>query len=179
MPKFHWLGMMLAAALAGCGNDHTTLATAPDSDASLTVQGGRADVSGHALVLLPFQGDAKQDFSVHAITHADGTVDGEFELKTLQVNGGRVHGTIYCVGVTGNTARLEGLVDQNTTATQIDVGTHVKFSVTDNGEGAHAPPDQASDFFPILLSGNYGLHCSAGLGVGGMLDVQSGNIQVR
>jgi hypothetical protein len=129
------------------------------------------------MVLLP-PFDNVESYSSNAVLHANGSVSGEFELVTNQGDGFRLHGSVACVSLIGNIARLEGIVDQSTIPF-VAVGSHMRWTVVDNGEGSKAPPDQTSSFRQTLNPADYGWHCAIGLDVLGLLDIVSGNIQVH
>jgi hypothetical protein len=164
--------LALLAALAACSSDETVAPAAP----SLAASGPQERVTGSAHVLLAGFGNAEEKYSNSIIRHADGSVSGEFELKTEQANGGRLHGTVLCFTVAGNRARVGGVIDQSSTPLA-SVGTHVLWTIVDNGEGANDPPDQTSDFIPVSPA-QAAFHCATGFNLQ-LIPVQSGNLQVR
>ena len=149
-------------------------------DRVAAASGAQQEVTGHANILLPIFGGAEEKYSNSAIRHADGTVSGQFELKSAQVAGGvRIHGDIVCFTIIGNTARLAGLVDQSDTPLAPE-GTYFIWTVVDNGEGQNDPPDLTSDFVgPFTALGAATFHCASGINVGAFYPLQSGNLQVH
>lgn len=60
-----------------------------------------------------------------------------------------IHMDIDCLNITGNSAKLSGVVTsvQGDPPDYVFVGQHAVFTVTDNGQGGQAPPDLISDVF--------------------------------
>lgn len=144
---------------------------------SLSASGAQQQVTGHADVLLPSFANAEEKYSNSAIRHADGTVSGEFELKSAQSGGLRIHGDVVCFTIVGNQARLGGLIDQSTIPSY--EGLYVIWTVVDNGEGRNDPPDQTSDFIGPVSAATAATHCATGRNVGPFLPVLRGNLQVH
>jgi hypothetical protein len=117
--------------------------------------------------------DFEERWSFNANRDHDLTARGEFELTT-RIFGSLItaHGDIVCFTVSGNQARLGGIVTQSNSASF--VGTTVIWSVADNGEGKNSPPDEATSYKP----GDPTTHC-LGVDPPDYLPVQSGNVQVR
>ena len=166
--------LALLAALAACSPDGTgdTGVTQPRLGASAPQQ----QVTGSAIVALPFFDNARQKYTNSIIRHADGSVSGQFEVQSEQEDGVRVHGRVLCVGVVGNQAYVGGVVEQSSTPDIAD-GTLLVWRIVDNGEGANAPPDQTSDFFSVNAT-QQAYHCATGFNLQ-LLPVLSGNMQVR
>lgn len=173
--------LLSIAVLAGCtaGSDQNlTAPMSPATEASLAASGAQQQVTGHANIVLPGFGDAVQRYSQSAIRHADGTVSGQFELKSEQDGGLRIHGDVFCFTIVGNTARLAGRVDQS----DIDfapVGSYAVWTIIDNGQGNRSPPDLTSDFFVGFNEAAAAFHCAVGINLGAFLPVLSGNLQVH
>jgi hypothetical protein len=170
--------LVLAAAVLGCatGSDGPA-APARDADLSpLLRKGGlQQRVTGHANIFLPnFQ--AEEKYSNSAIRHADGSVTGEFQLKSAQDGGLRIHGNVICFTIVGNTARLAGVIERSSDPT-IPAGVHTVWTIVDNGEGNNDPPDLTSDFFGALPA-QAQFHCAVGF-ILPLLPVLSGNLQVH
>ena len=140
--------------------------------------GAQQRVTGHATILLPSFGNAEEKYSSSAIRHADGTVSGQFELKSAQDGGLRIHGDVVCFTIVGNTARIAGRVEQSNT-TLVPEGTYVIWTVIDNGEGAKDPPDMTSDFFGPFNAAVAAAHCAVGFNLAPFLPVLDGNLQVH
>jgi hypothetical protein len=151
---------------------------APDRDVSkpvLSNGGATQQVTGHANIFLPnFQ--AEEKYSNSAIRHADGSVSGEWELKSEQDGGVRLHGDVICFTIVGNTARLGGFIEKS--SEPILEGLHAVWTIVDNGEGGKAPPDLTSDFF-LATAEETLLHCAVGFNLAPFLPVLGGNLQVH
>jgi hypothetical protein len=172
--------LLLAAAAAGCaGPSEPTvpLTTAGGSRIAADAGGRQQAVTGHANIFLSnFQ--AEEKYSSNAIRHSDGSVSGEFELKSEQDAGVRLHGDVVCFTVVGNTARVAGFVDSSTEPSF--EGLHVVWTVVDNGEGANDPPDLTSDFFLVVSAASAQFHCDVGFAfTTPIFPVLSGNLQVH
>jgi hypothetical protein len=146
-------------------------------DRVAAASGTQQQVTGHANILLPFFQNAEEKYSNSAIRHADGTVTGEFELKSAQEGGLRIHGDVVCFTIVGNVARLGGHIDQSTVPGLEDA--FVAWTVVDNGEGQNDPPDLTSDFIGPVSAGFAAFHCATGFDLGPFLPVLSGNLQVQ
>jgi hypothetical protein len=145
---------------------------------SAAASGVQQQVTGHANIVLPFFQNAEEKYSNSAIRHADGTVSGEFELKSAQDDGLRIHGDIVCFTIVGNNrARLGGRIDQSTVAGLQDA--YAVWTVVDNGEGQNDPPDQTSDFIGPVDAATAAFYCASGFNVGPLYPVLSGNLQVH
>ena len=140
--------------------------------------GAQQRVTGYATILLPFFQNAEEKYSNSAIRHADGTVSGEFELKSAQAGGLRIHGDIVCFTVVGTTAYLGGRIDQSDTPLAPE-GTYAMWTVFDNGEGQNDPPDQTSDFITPVNAATAAAHCQFLFNLGPFYPVVHGNLQVH
>lgn len=178
--------LFLGIAALGCTAAPDRV-VAPDrtiggSDASFaqvgaTASGAQQRVTGHATIFLPGF-NAEEKYSNSAIRHADGSVSGQFELKSAQDGGLRIHGDVVCFTIVGNTARIAGRVDKSNT-TLVPEGTYVIWTVVDNGEGANDPPDTTSDFFGPFNEAGANAHCAVGFNLAPFLPVLDGNLQVH
>ena len=168
--------LLAAALLAACSTDGAPGGDVVAPRPNLAASGAQQRVTGHANLILASLGNAEEIYSNAAIRHADGTVSGEWQLKTEQTDGGVLHGIVTCFTIVGNRARLAGVVDRSTTPLA-NVGDHVIWTVVDNGEGNAAPPDQTSDFFPVgpLTAA---AHCATGFSLA-LIPVLGGNLQVH
>jgi len=96
-------------------------------------------VSGSGHFSLPGDGTWRT-FSFAALRGADGSVDGNFHLRTHVPGGGaKVSGRIVCFSIVGNEAWLAGVIEK---AVGPAAGTTVGWRVVDNGEGSAVPPDR-------------------------------------
>lgn len=121
-----------AATLAACESEIVR----PDGArpaASLEGIEARATGAGH---LLAANGELRK-FSFSAVTHADGTVSGQFEL--VAGNADLVaHGTVTCMAVVDGQAWIGGTLDRNSIGAPF---THGWWRAVDGGTDA---PDQLS-----------------------------------
>jgi len=175
--------LFLGVVALGCTVTPDRIVTVPNSTfdrVGAAASGVQQEVTGHANILLPFFANAEEKYSNSAIRHADGSVSGEFELKSNQVAGGlRIHGDVVCFTIIGNTARLAGLVEQSDTPLAPE-GTYFVWTIVDNGEGQNDPPDLTSDFVgPFPSAAAAAFHCATGFNVAPFYPVESGNLQVH
>ncbi len=169
------LAASVMCSAAACDHSSPTI-LAPASEWS-TVPANLADASmlqepsatGHGEIFHPFGTHPLTQFSISAITHADGSVSGQFELSIFV----RFHGTVKCVSVQGNLARV-GLVIVQSDNPNLLPGSEAYVTLVDNGEGEADPPDRLSPPLP----GNAQRHCDVGL-FAPLVDILRGNIQVR
>lgn len=118
-------------------------------------------------------------YSVSAIRHADGSVSGEFENHVENAATGEfvlmAHVDIVCFTVTGNIARIGGIVERQVGGST-GPGAEGFITVVDNGEGGQDLPDLASP--PGVAPGSAFAHCATGL-PRPLFPIERGNIQVR
>jgi hypothetical protein len=103
----------------------------------------------------------------------------EMELTTATGRTNKVHGDVICVGITGNTARVAGLIRKlwvNNVLVPNPGPTHNIWVVVDNGEG-QATPDQVS-LMQYTLAAGAQTHCATGL-PSFVSPNQEGEVQVR
>jgi hypothetical protein len=122
-------------------------------------------------------------YSVSAIRHADGSVSGEVEEHLTDIATGdfvrRSHGTVTCMNVTGNRARIGFVLDSYEGTPVLPEGVdHGIISVVDNGEGGNAIPDSASNNPGGVTAAQAQGFCDRGA-VRPLREVEHGNIQVR
>ena len=132
-------------------------------------------VTGNASFVVPANG-VHVRYTVNAVRHRDGSVTGHFELDAETATGeflAHTHVRITCFTVTGNIARIGGIVVRSNFNPP---GTPGFITVVDNGEGADAPPDLAS--LPGTGPGTDVTHCTTGL-PRELFTVDAGNIQIR
>jgi hypothetical protein len=109
---------------------------------------------------------------------AGGNVTGHF--RYVQTDDGvpfTFSGSITCLDTYGSRAKLGGVIESSTDPT-IPVGSYGWFQEFDNGEGAHAAPDQSTLMGVGDQAANEAFCASPNLPRFGPWDVQ-GNIQVR
>ena len=139
----------------------------------LRAQGLDDLVTGSALITFTLGGEQHWQFS--AKEGRDGTASGQLQLVTSQTNGGKIHGSIFCVASDPQTgiARLAAFVDRSTTPLA-PVGSYLVWTVQDNGPGA---VDATSDLVPTnVFSATF--HCSVGFSLL-LLDSERGQITVH
>ncbi|MBI4503503.1 MAG: hypothetical protein HY700_20375 [Gemmatimonadetes bacterium] len=130
--------------------------------------------TGDAHIII-FGGATPERFSFSALGHAGGEAHGQLELFSEQAGGVRRHGSITCITVVGDTARLGGVIDQSTDPRWLNRGA--LWTVVDRGEGANGAPDLTSDLL-LTTPAQVAFHCASGFRMK-LLPVEHGNIQVR
>ncbi|MCB9082276.1 MAG: hypothetical protein H6555_11250 [Lewinellaceae bacterium] len=128
--------------------------------------------SGHGYFLLP--DDTKRQFTFHANTMPDGSVQGNGVL-TYQGGELNIKFDIDCLSITGNTAFMSGVI----TSSNLEgapVGTPCLFQVEDNGEGSKTDPDNISR---LLITDAFPLDCANPSVIFFLYPVIGGNIQVK
>ena len=178
--------LLLAASIVGCSGGADAVAGIERDVGSLQPSfantGLQQRVTGHANMILGLLGGAEQKYSQSAIRHADGTVTGQFQLQSEQVEPAlRIHGAVTCFTIVptpqGGVARLGGVIEKSNTPLAPE-GVFVVWTVIDNGEGANDPADLTSDFFPTSALGAE-LHCEIGFNLAPFMPVVGGNLQVH
>jgi hypothetical protein len=176
--------LLCAVVVAACSGGSDGMASrgfpsAPSLSASAAPQSSSPQhVTGSATILLPLFDNALERYSVSAIQHNDGSVTGELEETSEQEGGQRIHATVYCFTVTGNTARLAARIDQ-TNVSFGPVGSYVVWSLVDNGEGARSTPDETTDFFFGGTQAQAEQHCRTGFKLAPFYPSIRGNLQVH
>jgi hypothetical protein len=158
----------LTGALApACGDQSGPTQPAVTSSIPAFARASQASVSGHIERDFPDFGVPVEKFSFHAHDLGNGSVEGRWQLEDFFADGpkevarGRV--TCFTVEADGRTARMGGIVEASTNP--INVGGEAVWTVVDNGEGANAPPDQATDLRngpTDLPPGTAAVHCEVG-----------------
>jgi hypothetical protein len=117
----------------------------------------------------------KQDisFSFHGKQNKQMVVKGEFEMHD-QTNDLRIHGSVTCLSIEGNLARLGGVVEQSTDPS-LPVGLLIAWRTVDNGEGINEPVDLLSR--PSIVGKDPKKECQRAIKFN-EVKIQSGNIQV-
>ena len=170
----------LVASLAACSAvpDRVT-GLRPGTARMVAVDGNPVvqSVSGHWDVI-GSSGNLNK-ISANAEKRLDGTVTGEVQYEQFTADGLsiRAHGTVLCLTVDGNVARLAA-ADEETT----DAGTVPAFGILtaiDNGEG-NPNPDRATNLIAISNESRARMHCDVPLVPDTRaLPVERGNVQVR
>ncbi len=118
-------------------------------------------------------------FGFTAVTHRDGTVTGQFEVRST-LTGERAHSDVQCLDIQGgDTATLGGVVSHGELGGVDLAGLCYVATVQDNGEGAASPPDFVS-FVVFLPCGVLPAETACTFGPQPVvLEVITGNVQVR
>lgn len=179
--------LFIGATLAACDRAPNAAVIAPAAvpnaeNAGDAGEGVQQSVTGH----YEYGGFVTGNYfkySVSAIRHADGSVSGEVEERLTDVATGdfvrRSHGTVTCMTVTGNRARIGFALDSYEGVPVLPAGVdHGIISVVDNGEGGNAIPDSASNNPGGVTATQAQRFCDIGA-VRPLREVEHGNIQVR
>jgi hypothetical protein len=170
----------LAGALAlGCDDQPDVVAPA----AEFARVSGQS-VSGHIERDFTELGVPVEKFSFHAHYLGNGVVEGRWQLRDVFADGSRevASGSVTCFTVEddGRTARIGGITERATNPA--NVGGDAFWTVVDNGEGANAPPDQATDLRFGQAPGGTAAHCEFGIPLedfGTFGENVRANVQVR
>jgi hypothetical protein len=146
--------------------------------ARAVAQGVEESVTGSADFVNTISGNRFR-YTVSAIRHQDGSVSGEFENHITNATTGEfvtsAHVSIVCFTITGNIARIGGIVE-HVTGGVTPPGAEGFITVVDNGQGESDMPDLASS--PGVAPGSALAHCTTGL-PRVLFPVEHGNIQIR
>ena len=132
-----------------------------------------------------FEGIGTEAYGFNAKLTAAGEVkgQGEFHFVVPVVN---FHAEMNCLAVDGDTAWLGMEVTRTDDPDTIPVGFDWTWQIRDNGEGAGAPPDQQSFFFPTAQLRDFGFDADDCNDMpplfdfpDGVFDWTNGNLQVR
>jgi hypothetical protein len=171
--------MLGVVATVGCGAEREVTEPqarppVPSEVLASRTDGGEKDdvqsVTGNALFQINYAGNPFQRYSVAAIRHRNGSFSGEFEEKSEQDGGQRVHGAIHCFSIVGDTARIAGRVKKS----NIDFGppgSYVIWNVVDDGKAhghdRHSRTDRHRDYTTDFYFGGTqaqaDAHCRANL----------------
>ena len=123
----------------------------------------------------PFGVAVIDQYSFSAIRTPQGKVNGQFEFRAKYGNVEvRAHGSVECLTIDGNKARIAGIVRQSSFEEGIPSGSELTWTVTDNGEPG-AGHDTASEF----LGAPAQAFCAAAVVSYPEAPIRRGNIQVR
>ena len=110
-----------------------------------------------------------------------GEAAGEMEAQIHRANGQHVvgHGTVVCVTVNGNVARIGAVLDRFTVDGVPDTSgvTDAYVTVVDDGEGNGVPPDLGTNVF-VGPPGRALAHCATGF-PHPLFPVDEGDVLVR
>lgn len=179
--KHHALSVIACAALAcNWGPDHMTHPGLSATGRSYDVDDPNPvvqSVTGHWEVI-GSSGNLNK-ISVTAEKHLDGTVTGEVQYEQFTDDGLSIlaHGTVLCLHVEGNIARLAAAGDQ--TVEGVTTPGFGIITAIDNGEG-DPNPDRATNLIPVMVEEHARSHCDAPLVPDTRaLPVERGDVQVR
>jgi hypothetical protein len=156
--------LLASAFTLGCTDQPAP--TAPGAGLARAAGPTGFSVSGHVERPFPDLGVPIEKYSFHAHNLGNGQVEGQWQILDVFAEGSKevVRGRVTCftIEADGRTARLGGIVEA--AANPANLGTEAVWTVVDNGEGAYAPPDQATDlrFGISLLPGTAAAHCEVG-----------------
>lgn len=171
--------------LAGCQSDLVT-ATPSSAAPSFAVQGGGPAASGRVVRTGGVFGAIIDEYSFNAHTAGTGSVVGRWAEKVRYPDGtmDSSEGDLLCVVVDpdGITARMTGIITNASYAPFI--GFYAMWTVRDNGEGAKASPDRATEL--LFVPQRYAdWHCAVGfppsspIWSGTFGESRQANVQVR
>ena len=138
------------------------------SEDNLTIgeRGRNPSVSGH--VELDSVDGRSQKYSFTAVMHKDGSIKGEFQLFDTYNDSTRLvaHGDVECFTIQddGKTAWLGGVIERGMLDTVNLVGAEAYWTVVDQGQGANAEKDEATEIVYSLNGALAQDHCSDGTG---------------
>jgi hypothetical protein len=176
----------LAALTIGCGERAGFTQPSISSSAPAFARASRSSVSGHIERDFSELGVPVEKFSFHAHYLGNGQVEGQYRLIDFSAGGSKevARGRVICftVEADGRTARIGAINEAGTNPANI--GFYALWTVVDNGEGANAPPDQATDlrFGPSLPAEVAVAHCEEGFlpeAFGTFGESIRANVQVR
>lgn len=172
--------VLCVVAVLGCGSAAKDATTSPRVSAPEFSRsdddGHGAQVNGDITIALPDFDNALERYTVSAVRHRDGSVSGELEETSQQQGGQHIHARVYCVTVTGNSARLAARLEKSNVPFG-PVGSYVVWSVIDNGHGKRAP-DQTTDIFFGGTEANAKFHCATGYNLAPYYNSIRGNLEV-
>ena len=152
--------------LISCDSDHMTTSELNFENDDLSERGRNPSVSGH--VEIDSVDGHSQQYSFTAVMHKDGTIKGEFQLFDTYNDSTRLiaHGDVECFSIAddGKTAWLGGVIERGSVDTMNFVGAEAYWTVVDNGQGAHADPDEATEIVYSLDGVLAQDHCTDGAG---------------
>jgi len=139
----------------------------------------QATGAGHLVLAKGIQ----RTFSFAAVRNADGVVAGEAQLFN-HGSGFESHANLICLTVTGNRARMGGIIDHSDV--RACEGSNMFFEVEDNGEGPDRQADRTSfagvcDEFGAAAVALVLAWCETGAAPYdvGLVPIADGNIQVH
>jgi hypothetical protein len=164
-------------AIAGCA-DHPQLPAASGEvhlSAAPGSNGVVQSINGNADINAP---EGLRRMEIHARKSADGSVSGRFYLKQEWGDRDTYEADVVCFTIVGNRAYVGGVL---TAVNGVPYDEYISLRVVmiDNGEGANAAPDQASQAFSLQQPGQPQLFCSNASLVLPLHDLVRGNLAIR
>ncbi|HEU4561726.1 MAG TPA: hypothetical protein VFS20_28130 [Longimicrobium sp.] len=132
-------------------------------------------ISGNADINAP---EGLRRMEIHARKSTDGTVSGKFIIRQQWGDENTLEADIVCFTIVGNRAFVSAVL---TAVNGVPYEDYFSFRVVmvDNGEGANAAPDQASQAFSFQQPGQPQLFCNNASLVLPMHDLVRGNLVIR
>ncbi len=145
---------LIAAAAIACGGQNDAVSrsrSAATDTAAASASDHVQSATGHIEFVGINGGDNWYSFGAIKTTNrqtGEETVSGEVQYHSLQADGTfeDVHGTVICLGIQGNVARIGAVGDIARNVPNPGPGWGY-FTVIDNGEGADDPADRGSNVF--------------------------------
>jgi hypothetical protein len=141
--------------------------------------GGSAKGGSHLTVhdVFGLQTLELRNFGFEAKLEADGTADGRFNYTEVD-DGAPFHanGSVWCLTVIGSDAWVGGTIEHSSDPSYNGLGAW--WHVTDNGEGAKAPPD-ITTFLGVGTAAQTQAFCDTHPAYRHPFPIDGGNIQVR
>lgn len=174
-------GCCILSISIGCGTriGSTDKSSAPSSE---TLDADLQSATGHVEFIGRQGGENRYSFSAIKRVHpasGETVIQGEVQYQSHRPDGTVIdaHGTVICVEIEGNVARV-GLVGDHVTGVPEGTPNFAYFTVVDNGEG-NDPPDLASNLFSAPEN-TVLQHCATGhVPAPPMFPILLGNVQVR
>jgi len=134
--------------------------------------------SGHIFQPAVGGGTVRRRLTFTARRHADGTVEGNWQLVA---GAAIIHGSVTCFAVEGNAVRVGGIVESAKFTTFV-VGSDTGWYIEDNGEGSNADADIAGRLIFNGAPGTAEAYCGGTYTdprVESVLEIYGGNVQLH
>jgi len=175
--------LLVSALVLGCGDQSGLTQPGLSSSAPNFARASTSSVSGHIERDLTDFG-VLEKYSFHAHYLGNGRVEGRWLVVDFYTDGhkevAKGHVTCFTVESDGKTARIGGITEAATNP--VNVGGDAVWIVVDNGEGANAPEDRATDLRYGQPAGTTAAHCEVGFppeAFGTFGETVRANVQVR
>jgi hypothetical protein len=158
--------VLCMALFTSCESDESASPQLSELNQNIDERGRNPSVSGH--VELDSLDGHYQKYTFNAVMHKNGEVKGEFQLFDTFGDSSRLvaHGDVECFTIQddGRTARLGGVIERGMLDSVNLVGAEAYWTVVDNGKGANADPDEATEMVYELDGLLADDHCADGAG---------------